>query len=208
MAAAILQNHNAHLARTSSCSNCLSSIESSGRFCGECGAPNGPIRQTSHEQSFAASFQRTATISHAHEHHHAVAELKPASSNPPANRVTASTPTFARVKQKTHQQIPAELKEEISQLVIGLARQRLFLLMHWCIFLGMNMTGLLIAYLAYRGYIGDEWTRCVMAFTPMFFINSIALACLSPIKGTKMEVARLKERLTYMRFQVEYLNMV
>ncbi len=142
------------------------------------------------------------------EHHHAVAELKPASSNPPANRVTASTPTFARVKQKTHQQIPAELKEEISQLVIGLARQRLFLLMHWCIFLGMNMTGLLIAYFAYRGYIGDEWTRCVMAFTPMFFINSIALACLSPIKGTKLEVARLKERLTYMRFQVEYLNMV
>jgi hypothetical protein len=46
-----------------------------------------------------------------------------------------------------------------------------------------------------------------MAFTPLFFINSIALACLSPIKGTKREIARLKEKLTYVKFQVEYQNL-
>jgi hypothetical protein len=103
--------------------------------------------------------------------------------------------------------VPNELREEINKLICLLAREKVFLIMHWCIFLTLNFTGLFLAFTAYNGYIGDELTKTVMALTPMMFINTIALACLSPIKGTKREIARLKERLTYVRFQAEYSNL-
>lgn len=207
MAVSTLANPNIISKILSTCSQCLSPSDGKGRFCGECGTAYAKPKASMHDQDFASSFQRTPTLAHPHEHRHTAADIKPSPASTAA-RTNPDAPTFARVKQKNQQQIPTELKEEIGKLVVSLAKQRLFLLMHWCIFLGLNLTGLLIACKAYNGYIGDEMTKCVMAFTPMFFINSIALACLSPIKGTKREVARLQERLTYMRFQVEYLNMV
>jgi len=117
-------------------------------------------------------------------------------------------PSFASLSQKAEpKEIPHELKDEISRLVCTLARERFFLIMHWCIFLALNITGLTFSLIAYNGYIGDELTKTVIALTPLMFINTIALACLSPIKGTKREIARLKERLSYVRFQVEYSNL-
>ncbi len=67
----------------------------------------------------------------------------------------------------------------------------------------MNTLGLFLAFTAYNQYIGDELTKTVMGFTPIFFINTIALACLAPIKGTKREIERLREKLKYLKFQVE-----
>lgn len=99
------------------------------------------------------------------------------------------------------------MKDEINNLVCLLLRERLFLFIHWGIFLSMNLLGLYLSLTAYNGYNGDELTKSVIAMTPLMFINTIALACLAPIKGTKREIARLRERLSYVRFQVEYHNM-
>jgi hypothetical protein len=141
----------------------------------------------------------------AHESHHQAVNLAPQA--PTQTSTPTRTPNFARVVPKIQKPIPSELNEEIRKLIINLARERLFLVMHLTIFLGANALGVTLAIVAYNGYIADELTRCVMALTPMFFINTIALACLAPIKGTKREIQRLKERLTYMKFQVEYLNL-
>ena len=92
----------------------------------------------------------------------------------------------------------------MGQLIVLLARERLFLYMHCFIFLSMNLTGFYFALTAYHGFIGDELTRFVVALIPMTVINLLALACLIPIKGTKREIARLKERISHVRFQIDY----
>lgn len=46
-----------------------------------------------------------------------------------------------------------------------------------------------------------------MALFPLLFVNGVALGSLVPIKGTKKEIARLKERMTYLHYQIEYVNL-
>jgi hypothetical protein len=112
-----------------------------------------------------------------------------------------AAPAFAHVKEH---QIPKELQQELGMLMLILARERLFLYMHCIVFLAINIFGFWFSLKAYNGYNCDEITKGVIALTPLLFINSIALACIVPIKGTRREIARLKERITYTRYRIEY----
>jgi hypothetical protein len=181
-------------------------MEHSGRFCGECGAPQSKQRpqaqpQAQSSDSFISSFQRTGTVHHPSSPQTTFDPQSPARPQAPAAHL--QTPGFAR-PEGTHKEIPAEIRSEIGAVLVGLAREKVFLVIHWCVFLGMNCLGLFLAFTAYNQYIGDELTKTVMGFTPIFFINTIALACLAPIKGTKREIERLREKLKYLKFQVEY----
>lgn len=120
-----------------------------------------------------------------------------------------SIPTFAPVAPP--QALSAamdELNEEQDKLIILLVRERLFLYMHWLIFLATNLFGVWLALKCYHEYVADEMTRLMMASTPLLYINCTALICLVPIKGTRREIARLKERLNFLRFQMEYNHLL
>jgi hypothetical protein len=202
MALSLSSNHTGHSADT--CAHCSTALEITARFCGECGAP-GRSRHGSHQgqqsgdnrnfaQSFAAHRSPGPMLQSAEHANGVKTQL--------LQRAPQKAPTFAKPKTEVSQ----ELKEELAKLIVLLARERIFLYMHCGIFLTANLFGFYIAMRAYNGYIGDEMTKLLMSLTPLLFINAIALACLAPIKGTKREIARLKEKLTYVKFQIEYRN--
>jgi hypothetical protein len=210
MAVQTLSHHHA-TKKLADCVHCRTPIEFPGRFCGECGAPQSKQRPQAQTQqlpkpdSFIKAFQRTGTVHHPDSPQTTFDPESPARSVAP--NVHPTTPNFAR-PNGTRRDISPELKGEISNVLCGLAREKVFLVFHWCVFLGMNFLGLFLAFTAYNQYIGDELTKCVMGFTPIFFINSIALACLAPIKGTKREIERLREKLKYLKYQVEYQTLI
>jgi len=107
---------------------------------------------------------------------------------------------------KPHTEVPLELKQELGKLIVLLARERMFLYFQVGCFLVINMVGFYLAMRAYNEYVGDEVTKFIISLTPMMFINTLALVILCPIKGTKREIARLKEKLSYLKFQIDYRN--
>jgi hypothetical protein len=115
-------------------------------------------------------------------------------------------PNFAHVKANA--EIPKELSEELGGTIVLLARERIFLYMHCLLFLAINLFGFWLSMKIYNGYDCDELTRGVISLTPLFYINSVALVCLVPIKGTKREIGRLKERITFLRYRIEYRNLL
>lgn len=182
------------------CVHCMSRMDARANFCGECGAPQ-EVQQK--QQGFAQSFQHAQTF-HAPQQQAAPVH---AGIQHVVQQKAVTAPSFAQVqKNRAKRPVPKELQEELGKLLCLLARERLFLYMHCVIFLVLNATGIFLSTRAYHGYIGDEITKTIIAMTPLMFINTIALACLSPIKGTKREIARLKEKLSYVRFQIEYHN--
>lgn len=189
-------NHSVH------CVHCNYPIDASGRFCGECGAPTNRSKAQPSHGSFAASFQKTATVVPPHIPH-AAAPQAPSAARPTAP--VTPPPNFAKVGNR--RKITPELQAELTTLVCTLARERMFLFFHCFVFLAVNSLGLFLAFTAYNGYIGDEITKTIMAMTPMMFINTIALAGLSPIKGTNREIARIKEKLKLVRSRIEYSNL-
>ena len=120
---------------------------------------------------------------------------------------TGGAPTFAQVHGGKLESSP-KLVSEMQNLNASIVRERIFLIMHCTIFLVTNVIGLYIALSCYYGCHGDEVTKLVMAFTPLTFINFVALSCLAPIKGTKREIARLIEKKQYVQFQMEYSNVM
>lgn len=120
---------------------------------------------------------------------------------------TGGAPTFAQVHGGKFETSP-KLIAEMQNLNASIVRERLFLIMHCTIFLVTNVIGLYIALSCYYGCHGDEVTKLVMAFTPLTFINFVALSCLAPIKGTKREISRLIEKKQYVQFQMEYSNVM
>lgn len=104
--------------------------------------------------------------------------------------------------------ISESLVREMQSLNAILLRERIFLVMHYSIFLASNLLGLYLASQCYVNFHGDEVTRFVLALTPLTFINAVALACLAPIKGTKREISRVQERLQYLKVQIEYGNLI
>jgi len=120
---------------------------------------------------------------------------------------TGGAPTFAHVGGGK-KGVSTALVSEMESLNASIIRERLFLLMHCAIFLVCNIIGLYIALACYYGVHGDEVTKLVMAFTPLTFINFVALSCLAPIKGTRREIARLLEKRQYVQFQMEYSNIM
>jgi hypothetical protein len=116
-----------------------------------------------------------------------------------------TVPGFAHAK--TSHDIPEELQKELAELFVLLARERLFLYFQCLVFLAINAFGLWLSFKVHAGYNGDEVTNFVMSLTPTMFINSIGLVVLSPIFGTKREIAKLKQRLLFVRHRIEYLNL-
>src|ERR1044071_1191880 len=184
------------------CQHCSANVESSAKFCGECGASAQVAVSTSRIPAQLAFAQP-----------HQLATAPPAGPRPTIHMVTPpvvrplqQAPRFAR-PQPTKQRVSQEVKEEVGKLVMLLARERLFLYMHCIIFLCVNLFGFSLAMKCYNEFNGDEVTRVVLSMTPLMFINTIGLACLSPIKGTKKEIARLKEKMRLLRHKIEYQNL-
>ena len=172
-----------------SCAHCLSILESRARFCGECGTPNSKARTSSHESHSTGN-------GHGHAHRSAA--------NAQASVATArSAPSFARVEAE----VPQELKEELGKTIVLLARERIFLFTHTSLFLCTNFFGFWVTIGAYRGFNGDELTKCMVALVPLVFINAVALAFLIPIKGGKRQISHLRERLGFIKFKIEHSNL-
>jgi hypothetical protein len=121
--------------------------------------------------------------------------------------VVHQAPVFAKVHGNQPHEIPKQLQEELGKLLITIARERLFLYFHWLVFLAVHLLGFYLAYLLYVGYNADELTRIVLSGTAIMFINLSAFFCLPPIKSTRREIARLKEQLTYLHYQIEYRHL-
>lgn len=165
------------------CSNCSDCLEPEAKFCGSCGFIVAPP---------------TFNIDQFPEHKDmliAAVEQKSAPQSLPDFAVSGLPVENAKSKQ---------LIDEAHKLMVLLARERLFLYMHWIVFLVVNVFGFWVAYKCYFDFIGDEMTKMMVASTPFLFINSLALMSLVPIKGTRAEIARLKERLSYVRFSIEF----
>jgi hypothetical protein len=113
-------------------------------------------------------------------------------------------PDFAQVSPPQSGQISSELQKEADRIMILLARERFFLVLHWSCFIGLNLLGAWLALKCYVEFIGDDVSKLLMACTPLLFINSLALMFLVPLRGTKKQLARLKEQLSYIKFQVEF----
>jgi hypothetical protein len=169
------------------------------RFCSECGAAGSKSRSSSSEaRSFAqtiAGHRIPGPLTHGHDHSNGVKTQV-------LNRVPQPAPKF--VKPQTD--VPVELKQELGKLIVMLARERMFLYFQVCCFLAVNLFGFYLAMRAYNEYLGDDVTKFIISLTPMMFINTLALVILCPIKGTKREIARLKEKLSYLKFQIDYRN--
>lgn len=131
-------------------------------------------------------------------HYEAQDELKPA----------VPVPDFVMVAKHRVKGPSEELRAEANKLMVLLARERIFLYMHWLIFLGLNLWGFWLALKCYNEYLGDEMTKLMMGSTPLLYINSCALMCIVPILGTRKEIARLKEKLHYVKFQIEYSHLL
>jgi len=118
-----------------------------------------------------------------------------------------STPSFAVPKRKSRP-VPPELKEEMNGIHVSMVRERFFLIFHYVVFVVTNLIGFAMALKCYSEYIGDDVTKTMVASTPLLFINLCALCCLVPIKGTKREIARLKDRLTNIKLRLEFDNLI
>jgi len=126
----------------------------------------------------------------------------------PIVKPITTVPTFAPVAPGPVLGAVSELHEEAGKIIVKLVRERLFLYLHCCLFVALTVVGLFLAVRCYVDYIGDEMTKLIMSCTPLMFINLSALCCLVPIKGTRREIARLKERLNYVKFQIEYNHLL
>jgi len=99
-------------------------------------------------------------------------------------------------------------QEELAQVTAVLFRERFFLIMHWSLFLGINLWGLSLAVAGYNHIIGDPLTKLVMAVTPLVFINAATLMFFVCINGTRRQISRLKERIKYIQFQIDYADLI
>lgn len=169
-------------ARVTRCVHCSCEMEVGARFCGDCGIGVAVSTMT-----------------------------KPGASSPPSPQpsplsdANKTVPQFAHLSGgKKKRRINPELSAELGGLLTLLLRERIFLVIHCIIFLLVNLFGFSLSIECYTGYIGDEATKIVMAMTPLMFINTIGLACMSPIRGTKKEIARIKEKIQYVRFRMDF----
>jgi hypothetical protein len=114
-----------------------------------------------------------------------------------------NTPNFAAPKRKAKIVSP-EIREEMNSIITQLIRERFFLILHYCIFLVTNLIGFGMSLKCYAEFIGDDVSRTMVALTPLLFINLLGLLCLVPIKGTKVQIGRLKDRMTNLKLRLEF----
>lgn len=174
------------------CSNCNDSIESQAKFCGSCGyivAPNSfnILEFPEHHRRLLSTEVQTAEV-----------QINNTAQMP------QSMPSFALPKISQDNSRNQQLQEELNKILVMLARERVFLYIHLLTFLAINLFGCWVAWKCYFDFIGDEMSKMMIASTPFLFINSLALMMLIPIKGTRSEIAQLKERLSHARFNLEF----
>lgn len=169
---------------SSFCTNCTSSLEHDAKFCGGCGFIVAPSTFSIHQYP---------------EQHARLISLEEAD-----HRVPQALPAFARTGMPVENARNTELSNEANKIMLLLARERIFLYLHWLCFIGVNLFGCWVAMKCYGDFIGDEMSKMMIATTPFLFINSVALLFLVPIKGTRSEIASLKERLSCIRFNLEF----
>lgn len=201
---------------TAWCPDCRLVAEPKARFCGECGQPVRLASQTTYYQNAPVQSQ---------DHSYTVSDSSNIVVVPPdsfrqgyasheANKVKEiawqtqqSLPDFVEVRDR-RAKVDPELARELGQLVVALIREHVLLVVHWLVFLATNGFGFMLAAKCYYEYNGDELTRFIMALTPLMFVNSIGLVCLSPIKGGKQEIARLKERIAVTKVKIRHQDLV
>jgi hypothetical protein len=129
-------------------------------------------------------------------------------SNQACNNAAAGgqAPTFARPKMRST--VDPAVSKELGSLLVLLMRERVFLIMHWCIFVTLSLIGFSLAMKCYTEFHGDDMSKLMMAITPMLFINLSALVCLTPIKGTKREIERIQEKIAYLKFSVRFKHLL
>ena len=115
-----------------------------------------------------------------------------------------AVPSFAHFHAANPPAVNKELQAEAAKLIVLLARERLFLVFHIGLYLSLNLIALMLANKCYTEFIGDEVSKFIMAMTPFIAINVCALVCIVAIRGTRKEIARLKERISYVRFKLEF----
>jgi len=203
------------LKSTKYCRHCSSQVEVGAKFCGDCGTSAdmainraGVPGAKRHAPSFAvpdtvsyaklAQFEREKLVESPND------ETKTESAQAVISKQT-KTPSFAKQRPVV---VPAELIDELKSLNTALLREQLFLIFHWCTFLISNLIGFAFSMKCYFQFHGDEMSKIMMALTPLTFINLVALACLSPIKGTRLEIARIKERIKFVQIKIEYRNII
>lgn len=165
----------------SACSNCSQSLELASKFCGSCGFIVAPA---------------TFSIQQLSGHHDLLHENF-------QHATPQGMPGFATSGIPVDNPRSKQMIEEANKLTFLLARERLFLYSHWLVFIIVNVFGFWVAWKCYFDFVGDEMSKMMVASTPFLFINSLALMSLVPIKGTRAEIAKLKERLSYTRFNIE-----
>ncbi len=189
------------------CQHCSTGIVQGSKFCGNCGIPTVlPIRMGPNaryvEQSLSASGSSSASVVQASNDLNTKAAQYLKGTEGAAAAARVGVPSFARNK-KHSRPIPPEMQAEMAGLMAGLVRENIFLVGHYMIFLVTNLIGLWIAVKCFVEFNGDELSKLMMASTPLMFINLTALTALVPIKGTKREIARINERMTYLKLAME-----
>jgi len=178
---------------TISCMHCSGVFDSGSKFCGNCGAPSLHSRH-GHGDFDPVISKRAIQASNA------INERVVQSTN-------KQTPSFAKNKRQSRV-IPPEMRAEMSSLMAAELRERIFLFGHYAVFVVTSLIGLVIAFKCYVEFAGDELSKMMMASTPLMFINLVALCALVPIKCTKKEIARIKERMTYLKLAMEFDNII
>lgn len=117
---------------------------------------------------------------------------------------TITVPSFAGLKGHVPTRIEPALAAELRDLDYNMFRQKVFLMIHLGAFLLLNLTGVGLAIKCYLGVCGDEGTKLALALIPMFYINLCALVFLAYIKGTKTEMQILRQKISRIRFKIEY----
>lgn len=118
----------------------------------------------------------------------------------------AYPPSFAKPMGK--RAVDPRLSRELGSLLVLLFRERVFLIFHYVIFSITSSFGLWLAIKCYTEFHGDDVSKLMMAVTPLLFVNLVALVSLTPIKGTKNEIARIEEKIAYVKFQIKFKHIL
>lgn len=169
------------------CINCGYQSQSQARFCGGCGID---------------SSQSAANVGQAAK------PQSPAYDASDLSRQYYAAPAFAKVQATVPNKVVGQLHAEAGKIMVLLARERIFLYLQWAAFLGINFLGVFVACKCYHEFLGDEVSKVMIASTPFLFINTVALLFVIPIKGTRHEINRLKEKLAHIRFKIEFGHLV
>lgn len=161
------------------CTKCQGVVEAHAKYCGHCGYQNSAKEQFDTRVAGLALAQPLPVV-----------------------------PEFAFLKPQPHSLKDDQLHTELSKLEFFLKREYFFLAMHWSIFVIVSLVGLTMSWQCFNTFNGDLLEKLLVSLTPAMWINISALASLVYVKRTHKEMARLRERLTYVKFKIDYKHVL